>query len=365
MAFRASVREQDMSRAPAEALRDVRSRLICALLCAAALAADCGKRRESPTDPTPVPSGNNWESVQVVRQTSSAIVERVTYRSGGLRIFGRVCRPQRTGRYPMLVVAHGGFDGLDWNDNACEQSAANGFVVTESEYRGEGSSEGRIEVCLGEVDDVLAMTQVAMAQSYVDPARVGIAGGSHGGCITLRALQRGLPARIGASLAGVTDWTSAYRLWQRQIAAGGLDGAVAQTIVDTLRNATGGSPDEVPDEYARRSPLSHSSAGLPPLLHLTHGADDELVPVGDACRFAAAVGGVRAYYVLRSGATSVQPPTGCAEARLMWSAGGVPRGSWPESRYLIVYEGGGHGATRDMAPGMVEDFFSFLFTRFP
>ena len=64
-----------------------------------------------------------------------------------------------------------------------------------SEYRGEGGSEGRKEVCLGEVDDVLQMLAIADVQPYVKPDRVLMWGGSHGGCVTLRAIERGAPGQ--------------------------------------------------------------------------------------------------------------------------------------------------------------------------
>ena len=112
----------------------------------------------------------------------------------------------------MLISNHGGFAGLpDWDDpkGFCALAAKAGWVMAESSYRGEDGSDGEIEVCLGEVDDVLAMLEVVRSQSYADPDRIAMLGVSHGGCVTSRAVERGADVDVAAEIAGPADWNAA------------------------------------------------------------------------------------------------------------------------------------------------------------
>ncbi|HET8647505.1 MAG TPA: prolyl oligopeptidase family serine peptidase, partial [Vicinamibacteria bacterium] len=172
-------------------------RLTLALVLALSSCAD-------PNDPSPSP-GATWLTTATTFEDNLVRIERVTYRSsGGLRIEGQVCRSTVLGRRPVLVVNHGGFEGLggEWNGGLCKTIAQAGYVVIESSYRGEDGSEGRVEFCLGEVDDVLAMLDVALQQPYADRRRVVMWGGSHGGCVTTRAFQRGAPVHAAVDVFG-------------------------------------------------------------------------------------------------------------------------------------------------------------------
>src|SRR5262245_45574824 len=187
----------------------------------AVMLAGCGTEGGPTTPATPAPLA--WESVTRTTDSASLIIEKVAYRSNGLRIFGQVCRPASAGPHPVMVVNHGGFAGLgdEWNGGVCRQTASQlGYVVVESSYRGEDGSEGTIELCLGEVDDVLRMLEIVLAQPYADRRRVVMWGGSHGGCITTRAFQRGAPVHAAVDVFGPTDAAATYAFWQAQVNAG-------------------------------------------------------------------------------------------------------------------------------------------------
>lgn len=302
---------------------------------------------------------SGWESVAVTTDDGAVRIEKVSYRSNGLRVWGQICRPAAAGRHPVYIYTHGGFGGITdglgmtWNGGACRDLAAEGWIVVVPAYRGEDGSEGRIEVCLGEVDDVLEMTRITLAQSYSDPSRVGVVGASHGGCVMLRALQRGLPAQIGVNIFGPADWASVYRYWEAQTSAD-------DSSVEFLRDAIGGTPDEVPDAYRARSPLYFAKdlAAWPGSMLTVHGALDELVPVGDSCALTAAAGGFESYRVDASGAVVTAPPANCSSA-ITWHAGPLPA-TWPQRRYFVVYDVSGHGATVPIAPAMLQTAAEFL-----
>jgi acetyl esterase/lipase len=316
-----------------------------------------------------------WESVETTTDDGAIVIERVTYRSGGLRIFGQVCRPARPGPHPLLIVNHGGFEGIgagEWNGGVCANVARMaGWVVAQSSYRGEDGSEGPIEVCLGEVDDVLEMTRIMRSQPYVDPDRIAMTGGSHGGCITLRAIERGAEVALAAALVPATDFAGLHDYWTSSLAGG--EGTPAQETVwrglrDIVEAATGGTPETMPDAYRARSPALFGpelEAFDGPILILG-GMTDYLTPYMQQCAMAAAMPGVRAYRVTdATGATTTTAPPGCEGVEFLAGPRAAP--SWPDDRYFVLYDDAGHdlGAGTPLGETIGGDWVGFLVARMP
>jgi len=306
-----------------------------------------------------------WLSVVPVTQSNAAIiVENVTYRSGALVAAGQVCRPNDSARHPIFSDQHGGFAGLDGDADAglCPALANMGYVFLEASYRGEDSSQGSVEVCLGEVDDMMQMIAVAQAQLYADAGRVGVLGSSHGGCITLRALERGVPALAAADGFGITDMADSYAYWQQQLASDptGMYASVQQSLIDQLDTSTGGTPSTVPAEYTKRSPDAFTAmmpATLP--LMIAHGTIDPLVSVTSSCTFAAQLGGFVAYHLDATQSVVATVPTGCEAASLTWQSGQLPT-TWGNGRYLLIYDGVGHEFTSAGGQAMALQLVEFV-----
>jgi len=262
-----------------------------------------------------------------------------------------------------MVVNHGGFEGLgaDWNGGLCKTLAQAGFVVIESSYRGEDGSEGAVEFCLGEVDDVLAMLDIALAQTYADRARVSMIGLSHGGCIGLRALQRGAPVQAAVDVFGPTEAVSLVQFWQARVAAGDPNSAAYRDLINHVVSATGGPPAAGSPAYVARSPVAFVPEldAWPGTLLMVHGTDDPLVPVSQSCLIGSRMRDVRAYY--RDAVRALPgPPPGCPASGLPWLTGGLPAPQWAERRYLMVYRGAGHDLGSASGAGMLADVLSFL-----
>lgn len=331
------------------------------------LAVACG-RADAPAAHTP--RAPAWESVLRTTETATVVIEKVAYRSGALRIVGQVCRPAAAGRHPVMVINHGGVEGLgdEWNGGTCRNAAEQrGYVVIESSYRGEDGSEGAVELCLGEVDDVLAMLDVTLAQPYADPRRVVMWGGSHGGCVTTRAFQRDAPVHAAAAVFGPTDLAATFAFWQEQVAAGVPQVQVYRTLIDVARRAAGGTPAQAPTAYAARSPVRFAAdlaRRTEPFL-LVHGVLDPLVPASESCALAAQAGGFASWHFTAAPEIAVPvPPPGCADAPLAWSAAARPTG-WPGPRYLLIYDGASHGFEGPGGAAMVNDVVTFLIARTP
>ncbi len=172
----------------------------------------------------------------VALPSGTTIVNSVTvtwqvgnYLSDGLQIYGLLCTPTSLpGPYPVAILNHGltdapplypAIESMGWT--GCTNMAGNGWLTAISTYRGETiedlpapytsfvkTSGGRVELCLGEVDDVLNLLFAVTAMPDANANQVLMWGHSHGACITERAVERGAAVKIAVSLDGPTDFTT-------------------------------------------------------------------------------------------------------------------------------------------------------------
>ncbi len=316
------------------------------------------------------PPKPEWLSAKTTTELAGVVIEKVTYKSGDLTIVGQVCRPVGEGSHPVLILNHGGFGGLpDWDDSNgfCALTAKAGWVLAESSYRGEDGSNGRVEVCLGEVDDVLAMLAVVRAQSYADPRRIAMVGVSHGGCITSRAVERGADIDLAIDIAGPTDWTATMRALRRSmndVSTNPEMREIQKFLVDKVERIVGGTPEQYPERYSMRSPDAGKIARWDKPYLVMHGIDDTIVPVQQSCVLASKVGDFQAYHFDASGKVVSRPPAGCDG--LTWNDSETPVRTFDSDRYLLVYDGVDHSLVG--ANGLTQirrDLFRFLKAKLP
>jgi dipeptidyl aminopeptidase/acylaminoacyl peptidase len=311
-----------------------------------------------------------WVSVETTTKAPELVIEKVTYRSGDLDIEGQVCRPAGNEPHPVLISNHGGFGGLvDWNSQKgfCALAAKAGWVLAESSYRGEDGSDGRVEVCLGEVDDVLAMLDVVRAKSYADPDRIAMLGVSHGGCITSRAIERGADIQLAVEISGPADWASSLRTVKRSMKGPSTNPqmrAIQKSTVKEVEKVVGGTPAQYPERYAKRSPDTEKIAQWDKPFLIMHGVADTIVPVEQSCDLARKIGGFKAYRFDTSGGVRSDAPAGCQG--LTWEGPPSPVRSFNADRYLFTYDGVDHFlvANNGLAR-MTSDFLGFLAAKLP
>lgn len=135
--------------------------------------------------------------------------EPVTFRAeDGVTVHAQLFRAAGSGRHPALIFVHGGprrqmlpgFHPMGYYSNAYilnQHFAAEGYDVLSVNYRsGTGYGQAFREAPgiardgATEYRDVLAAGRWLAAQAHVDPARIGIWGGSWGGYLTALALAR-------------------------------------------------------------------------------------------------------------------------------------------------------------------------------
>jgi len=201
--------------------------------------------------------------------------KKVTYRSsvGDLDIPAYLFQPLGK-RGPLghaaLVWVHGGVHG-NWGISLfpfVKEAVARGYIVIAPDYRGStGYGEAyhqAIDYGGYEVDDVMSAVEYLKTLPYVDPARLGIMGWSHGGYITLFSVFRDkTPFKAAAAIVPVTNLV--FRLSYK--------GPGYQWDFATQKRI-GGLPFEKPDIYIERSPLYHVDKLHVPLL--VHVATNDL-----------------------------------------------------------------------------------------
>jgi len=218
------------------------------------------------------------KAVQLTKSTSPQfdaypwrIPETITFRNRhGVDVYAQVFRPKipdTTSRAAIVFVHSNGYlqnvhDG--WSYHYREYLFNNllvdlGYTVINIDYTG-SAGYGRnfrtgIYRHMGGQDltDLVDGAQLLVEKYGVDPARIGLYGGSYGGFLTLMALfTQGDTFKSGAALRSVTDWSNYNQRYTSNI----------------LNN-----PLDDPEAYRQSSPLFFAD-GLKGNLLMTHGVVD-------------------------------------------------------------------------------------------
>ena len=193
-----------------------------------------------------------------------------------------VAHPPGTGPFPTVFLVHGGPTYHDSDAFEADRAAYIdlGCAVVQVNYRGStGYGAAWRDAITGrpgltELEDIGAVQEWAVASGLA--SRCVISGGSWGGYLTLLALGT-QPERWAAGVAAVpvADYVAAYEDEMEPLKA--FDRALF-----------GGSPEEIPELYARCSPLTYADRVSVPLLVLA-GANDPRCPIRQIDNYLAAL----------------------------------------------------------------------------
>jgi dienelactone hydrolase len=192
----------------------------------------------------------------------------------GERIHAFLTTPPGDGPFPTVMSVHGGpeWHERDHFDAETQAYVDAGYAVALVNYRGStGYGIAFRESLIGnpgfpESEDVNACLDALIVQGLADPQRVYWSGWSWGGC--LACLNAGLhPDRWRAIFAGIPagDFVAAH--WASSPALRAWDVAMY-----------GGDPEEVPDAYRERDPMSYVDRVTAPVLVIA-GENDSRCPI--------------------------------------------------------------------------------------
>jgi dipeptidyl aminopeptidase/acylaminoacyl peptidase len=236
-------------------------------------------------DPKDLPRANFEAQIVSKRRTDSIYEARsrgvmefrkVTYKSrvDGMEIPAYLFAPlQKRGArgHAAMIWVHGGVHS-DWGATYLpfvREAVQKGYVIITPEYRGStGFGEAHymaIDYGGKEVDDVISAFDYLATLSYVDTARVGMMGWSHGGFITAHTLFRDdNQMKAGAAIVPVTNLL--MRLSYK--GPGYARSFAAEPGIQGL-------PFENKAEYVRRSPVFHAhKLKVPILVHVATNDED-------------------------------------------------------------------------------------------
>jgi dipeptidyl aminopeptidase/acylaminoacyl peptidase len=200
--------------------------------------------------------------------------ESVNWLSDGFRVQGWLLYPQHfdaAKRYPMVVEIHGGPAGMrgsGWPGTHFDLSvmAGLGYFVFFPNPRGStGSGEAFTRANVkdfggGDLRDVLAGVDEVLRRAPVDGNRVGVAGWSYGGFMTMWAATQSQRFRAAVAGAGIANWQSYY----------------GQNSIDKwMIPYFGASVYDDPAVYAKSSPIMFIKQAKTPTLVVVGERDGE------------------------------------------------------------------------------------------
>ncbi len=231
--------------------------------------------------PIRITDSNPWIGKEI--QLADSQVIRWKSRDG-LEIEGILTLPadyQPGTRLPLILHIHGGPAGSFRNSFSPSFHiwAGLGYASLAPNVRGSSGYGDDLlrgnmrDIGGGDYEDLMAGVDEVVAKGWVDPDRMGVRGWSYGGILgswTITKTDRFKAASLGAM---VSDWTSEYgpgfnydvRLWY-----------------------IGGTPWENPEEYRRKSSLTHVANVKTPTL-IMHGLEDTTDTEAQSMNFFAAL----------------------------------------------------------------------------
>jgi dipeptidyl aminopeptidase/acylaminoacyl peptidase len=197
--------------------------------------------------------------------------------TGGTATHGFLLRPvgwDSTSRHPLVLNIKGG-PGGQWGRqwfHEFQMMAAAGYAVAFVNYRGStgyGHGHGnavRLDYGGADLDDNLqAVDHVLATHDWIDPDRLFVTGGSHGGFLTSLITTRTDRFRAAVTQRSVSNWIS--------------EAGTQAFPPRGMREEFGGTIWENFDLYWQRSPLAHAPNVRTPTL-IIHSDGDLVTPLG-------------------------------------------------------------------------------------
>jgi dipeptidyl aminopeptidase/acylaminoacyl peptidase len=199
--------------------------------------------------------------------------EKVHWKSDSLNVEGWLMYPVNYDpkrRYPMVVSVHGGPAAalkpswpMSYNMAALSSQGYFVFFPNPRGSYGEGEAFTRANVRdfgYGDLRDIMRGVDTILETKPVDPDRLGIAGWSYGGYMTMWAVTQTNRFHAAVAGAGISNWQSYYG-----------ENLIDQWMIPYF----GASVYDDPAIYARSSPITYIKNAHTPTLILVGDSDEE------------------------------------------------------------------------------------------
>lgn len=234
-----------------------------------------------------IPDLLNLEDVLTVEEYKTGIDEldagalayAITYLSDGYTVEGYISAPidylEKEEAYPVLVYNRGGNADFGAVNSNMPPNLAISFqaIVLASQYRETRGGNGKDEFGGADVRDIIKLIDLVGSCPFIDHDHVVMWGESRGSIMTFEILR--VDDRIDAAIVdgSVPDLVAVYNFRNQDM----------QSMLDYR---VGGSPEEVPEEYTKRSAIQWADEINVPLL-VFHTEDDLRAPIEPVDEFVA------------------------------------------------------------------------------
>ena len=214
------------------------------------------------------------EKVQLEEQGAQYVTSYCfTYQSGEEQIVGYIAIPNQCVEekkpYPVIVFNRGGnqdYGALQEQEIAYYSYQLNSIVIG-SQYRGTTGCTGKDEYGGEDVQDVIKLLDLCEKFEFADMKNLCMMGSSRGGMMSYMAARQDERVKRLVIISGLTDLTKAYE--ER--------GDMAKLLEELI----GGTPEELPEEYKKRSAVCWADEIDIPVL-MFHSRGDVRVPFTEA-----------------------------------------------------------------------------------
>lgn len=201
----------------------------------------------------------------------------IRYQSEGCEVEAYISVPKEyleaQGKYSCMVYNRGG--NRDYGANSPELIAyladSSKMIVAASQYRGTSGSTGEDEFGGEDVMDIINLIDICENISIIDMDRFYMLGSSRGGMMTYQVIRQDSRINKAVVLSGVADLFDMYE--------------ARADMKPVLKELVGGTPEELPEEYEKRSATHWADELLCPVL-IIHSKLDERVPYVEAEKMA-------------------------------------------------------------------------------
>ncbi len=169
-----------------------------------------------------------------------------------------------------IVYNRGGNSNMGFltGEEIASMCVASNRVVIASQYRGANGAEGKDEFGGADLEDVTSLIDLCEKEfRFINLENLCMVGVSRGGMMSYMVAKEDKRVKGVVAVSAVTDLAASYN--------------EREDMKNILHSAIGGSPEELPEEYAKRSAVNWANELDVPVF-IIHSKSDELVSYSQA-----------------------------------------------------------------------------------